>query len=79
MFFHHLKNFSPYSGHIYDDMHVPFVQKKEGYLSKKDSRFERMDRLGYFPFKELVKDGRAYFISDTDLYEFLNVNEIATK
>ncbi|SDE94985.1 hypothetical protein SAMN05216464_11143 [Mucilaginibacter pineti] len=75
MFFHHLKNFSPYSGHIYDDMHVPFVQKKDGYLSKKDSRFDLMDRLGYFPFKELIRDDRAYFISDIDLYEFLNSDE----
>ncbi|QXU43583.1 hypothetical protein [Pedobacter sp. D749] len=51
MFFHHLKNFSPYSGHIYDDMRVSFIHR------------------------ELIRDGKAYFISDTDLYDFLNINE----
>jgi len=75
MFFHHLKNFSPYSGHIYDDMRVSFIHKKSGHLGKKDSRFDLIDKLGYFPFKELIRDGKAYFISDTDLYDFLNINE----
>lgn len=75
MFFHHLKNFSPYSGHIYDDMKVPLIHKKSGDLSRKDSRFDMIDKLGYFPFKELIRNGNAYFISDTDLYDFLNMNE----
>ena len=75
MFFHHLKNFSPYSGHIYDDMRVSSVHKKSGHLGKKDSRFDLIDKLGYFPFRELIRDGKAYFISDTDLYDFLNMNE----
>ncbi|WP_158799422.1 hypothetical protein [Pedobacter sp. L105] len=75
MFFHHLKNFSPYSGHIYDDMKVPFIHKKSGDLGRKDSRFDLIDKLGYFPFKELIRNGNAYFISDTDLFEFLNMNE----
>jgi len=75
MFFHHLKNFSPYSGHIYDDMKVSFIHKKSGHLGKKDSRFDLIDKLGYFPFKELIRYGKAYFISDTDLYDFLNMKE----
>ena len=75
MFFHHLKNFSPYSGHIYDDMRVSSVHKKSGHLGKKDSRFDLIDKLGYFPFRELIRDGKAYFISDTDLYDFLNMKE----
>lgn len=40
MFFHHLKNFSPYSGHIYDDMRVPLIKKKDSYIEKSDSRFD---------------------------------------
>lgn len=75
MFFHHLKNFSPYSGHIYDDMRVSFIHKKSGHLGKKDSRFDLIDKLGYFPFRELIRNGKAFFISDTDLYDFLNMNE----
>lgn len=75
MFFHHLKNFSPYSGHIYDDMKVPLIHKKSGALERKDNRFELIDKLGYFPFKELIRNDSAYFISDSDLYEFLNMNE----
>ncbi|CAM4420802.1 hypothetical protein SAMN06265348_12241 [Pedobacter westerhofensis] len=75
MFFHHLKNFSPYSGHIYDDMKVSFIHKKSGHLGKKDNRFDLIDKLGYFPFRELIRDGKAYFISDTDLYDFLNMKE----
>jgi len=75
MFFHHLKNFSPYSGHIYDDMKVPLIHKKSTNLGRKDGRFDLIDKLGYFPFKELIRNGTAYFISDTHLYEFLNMNE----
>jgi hypothetical protein len=75
MFFHHLKNFSPYSGHIYDDMRVSFIHKKSGHFGKKDSRFDLIDKLGYFPFRELIRDGKAYFISDNDLYDFLNMKE----
>jgi len=67
MFFHHLKNFSPYSGHIYDDMKVSFIHKKSGHLGKKDSRFDLIDKLGYFPFRELIRERKAYFISDADL------------
>ena len=75
MFFHHLKNFSPYSGHIYDDMKVLLIYRRSGSLGRKDSRFDLIDKLGYFPFKELIRNGSAYFISDIDLYEFLNMNE----
>lgn len=75
MFFHHFKNFSPYSGHIYDDMRVSFIHKKSGRLGKKDSRFDLIDKLGYFPFRELIRDCKAYFISDKDLYDFLNMKE----
>jgi hypothetical protein len=75
MFFHHLKNFSPYSGHIYDDMKVHFIHKKSGHLERKDSRFDLIDKLGYFPFRELIIERKAYFISDADLYDFLNMNE----
>lgn len=75
MFFHHLKNFSPYSGHIYDDMRVPLIKKNDRNFTKSHTRFDLMDRLGYFPFRELIRDGRAYFISDIDLYDFLNMDE----
>lgn len=78
MFFHHLKNFSPYSGHIYDEMRTPYIKKKEGFLGRNASRFDLIDRLGYFPFKELKRDGRAYFISEADLYDFLTSDEKST-
>ncbi|WP_222539236.1 hypothetical protein [Pedobacter polysacchareus] len=74
MFFHHLKNFSPYSGHIYDDMKVPLIRKKDRHFNKSPDRFDLMDRLGYFPFKEMIRDGRAYFISDLDLFAFLSMD-----
>lgn len=75
MFFHHLKNFSTYSGHIYDDMKVPLIRKNDRHFNKSPARFDLMDRLGYFPFKELIRDGRAYFISDLDLFDFLSMDE----
>jgi hypothetical protein len=75
MFFHQLKNFSPYSGHLYDAMKVPFINKKEGFFGRDHKRFNLMDREGYLPFRELIMGDRAYFISDTDLYDFLAINE----
>lgn len=74
MFFHHLKNFSPYSGHIYDGMRVPLIKKKDSYIEKSDSRFDLLNRLGYFPFKELLRNDQPYFISDIELFEFLQTN-----
>lgn len=70
MFFHSLKNFSPYSGHIYNEMKAGIVRKHGELVSKNESRFELIDRVGYFPFKELRRDNQAYFISDLELFDF---------
>lgn len=75
MFFHRLQHFSPYSGHLYDALKVPFIKKRDGVFGRSDSRFDLMDREGYFPFLELLRDGHVYFISDEDLLEFLNITE----
>jgi hypothetical protein len=75
MFFHQLQNFSPYSGHLYDAMKVPFIRKRDGVFGRSDSRFDLMDREGYFPFRELIKENKAYFISDEDLFDFLKIKE----
>lgn len=56
-------------------MRVPLIKKNDRHFSKSPDRFDLMDRLGYFPFKELIRDGRAYFISDLDLFDFLNLDE----
>jgi len=71
MFFHQLQNFSPYSGHLYDEMKVPFIKKRDGAFGRSDSRFDLMDREGYFPFRQLIRENKAYFISDEDLFDFL--------
>lgn len=70
MFFHRLQHFSPYSGHLYDALKVPFIKKSDGVFGRSDSRFDLMDREGYFPFRELIRDGHVYFISDEDLFDF---------
>lgn len=70
MFFTRLKNFSPYSGHIYNEMRAAIVRKHGALVSKNQSRFELMNRVGYFPFKELRRDNQAYFISDLELFDF---------
>lgn len=70
MFFHHLKNFSPYSGHIYNEMRAAIVRKHGVVISKNDDRFDLIDRIGYFPFKELRRNDQAYFISDMELFDF---------
>jgi len=75
MFFHQLQNFSPYSGHLYDEMKVPFIKKRDGAFGRSDSRFDLMDREGYFPFRQLIRENKAYFISDEDLFDFLKINE----
>ncbi|MGJ1234799.1 MULTISPECIES: hypothetical protein [Sphingobacterium] len=75
MFFHRLQHFSPYSGHLYDALKVPFIKKRDGVYSRSDSRFDLMDREGYFPFRELIRDGHVYFISDEDLLDFLKITE----
>jgi len=72
MFFHHLKNFSPYSGHIYNEMKAGIVRKHGEVVSKNENRFELIDRVGYFPFKELRRDNQAYFISDLELFDFFH-------
>lgn len=75
MFFHRLQHFSPYSGHLYDALKVPFIKKRDGVFGRSDSRFDLMDREGYFPFRELIRDGHVYFISDEDLLDFLNITK----
>ncbi|OKS85909.1 hypothetical protein [Mucilaginibacter polytrichastri] len=75
MFFHHLPNFSPYSGHIYDALRVPFICKKDGNFGRDDKRFDLMDREGYLPFREMIRGDTAYFISDADLFDFLSIKE----
>lgn len=70
MFFPHLKNFSPYSGHIYNEMRAAIVRKSGELISKNDNRFDLINRIGYFPFRELRRDNQAYFISDLELFDF---------
>lgn len=79
MFFHRLQHFSPYSGHLYDAMKVPFVKKGDGVFGRSDNRFDLIDRVGYFPFRELIKDEQVYFISDDNLLEFLKITEDTLK
>lgn len=69
MFFHNLPNFSPYSGHIYDSLKVPFITKGGRVFERSNGRFDLMDREGYFPFREYRTANRVYFISDADLFE----------
>lgn len=33
-----------------------------------------LNLIGYFPFKEFIHNDRPYFISDTELFEFLQAN-----
>lgn len=73
MFFHNLNNFSPYSGHIYNEMKVAIVRKGGVLVSRDDDRFDLMNRIGYFPFKELRRSGNAYFISDLELFDFFQI------
>lgn len=75
MFFHHLNNFSPYSGHIYNELRASIVRKNGNLVSKSDKRFDLMERVGYFPFKELRRNGQAYFISDLELFDFFQATE----
>ncbi|WP_316821940.1 hypothetical protein [Pedobacter gandavensis] len=75
MFFHHLKNFSPYSGHIYNDMRSGIVRKNGELISKNDNRFKLIERLGYFPFRELRRNNQAYFISNLELFDFFQATE----
>lgn len=75
MFFHHLKNFSPYSGHIYNEMKAAIVRKKGTLISKSEDRFDLIERIGYFPFRELRRNDQAYFISDMELFDFFQVTE----
>lgn len=70
MFFSHLKNFSPYSGHIYDELRSGIVRKHDLLISKNDNRYKLMERIGYFPFRELRRNNQAYFISDLELFDF---------
>ncbi|TCC99756.1 hypothetical protein EZ449_21325 [Pedobacter frigidisoli] len=79
MFFHHLKNFSPYSGHIYNEMRTGIVRKHGELISKNDSRFDLIKRIGYFPFRELRRIDQAYFISDLELFEFFQTTEQTLK
>lgn len=75
MFFHRLQNFSPYSGHLYDALKVPFIKRQDVVFGRSDSRFDLMDREGYFPFRELIRNSQVYFISDEDLLDFLKITE----
>lgn len=75
MFFLHLKNFSPYSGHIYNEMRTGIIRKHGELISKNDSRFNLIKRIGYFPFRELRRNDQAYFISDLELFEFFQATE----
>lgn len=75
MFFSHLKNFSPYSGHIYNEMKTAIVRKNGELIHKNESRFDLLNRVGYFPFKELRRSNKAYFISELDLFDFFQATE----
>lgn len=48
MFFPRLKNFSPYSGHIYNEMRAGIVRKHGELISKDDNRFDLIKRNGVF-------------------------------
>ncbi len=75
MFFPNLKNFSPYSGHIYNELKTGIVRKNGELISKNDNRFKLIERIGYFPFRELRKNNQAYFISDEELFDFFQTTE----
>lgn len=79
MFFTRLKNFSPYSGHIYDEMRSGIVRKQGELITKKESRFKLVERIGYFPFRELRRNNQAYFIGDTELFDFFQSTEHTIK
>lgn len=79
MFFPRLKNFSPYSGHIYDEMRSGIVRKQGEVITKKENRFKLIERIGYFPFKELRRNNQAYFISDLELFDFFQATEATLK
>lgn len=51
-------------------MRAAIVRKNGRLISKNDDRFDLIDRIGYFPFKELRIQDQAYFISDLDLFDF---------
>lgn len=70
MFFQYLKNFSSYSGHIYNEMRSGIVRKNGELISKNENRFKLIERIGYFPFRELCRNNQAYFISDLELFDF---------
>lgn len=55
MFLHHLKNFSPYSGHIYNEMRSGIVRKHGELISKNENRFKLIERIGYFRSESCVE------------------------
>ncbi|WP_316814775.1 hypothetical protein [Pedobacter nyackensis] len=79
MFFPHLKNFSPYSGHIYNEMRSGIIRKNGELISKNDNRFKLIERIGYFPFRELRRNNHVYFISDLELFDFFQATEQTLK
>ncbi|EEI89708.1 hypothetical protein HMPREF0765_4613 [Sphingobacterium spiritivorum ATCC 33300] len=79
MFFTHLKSFSPYSGHIYNELRAGIIRKNGKLIIKSDDRFDLMERTGYFPFREMRRNGCAYFVSDLELYDFFLATEETLK
>lgn len=79
MFFTRLKNFSPYSGHIYNEMRSGIIRKHGELINKNDNRFDLIKRIGYFPFREIRKNGQAYFISDLELFDFFEATAESLK
>lgn len=60
-------------------MRSGIVRKHGVLISKNDNRFKRIERLGYFPFRELRRNNQAYFISDLELFNFFQATEQALK
>ena len=51
------------------------MRKNGELIHKNESRFDLLNRVGYFPFKELRRSNQAYFISELDLFDFFQATE----
>ena len=56
-------------------MKTAIVRKNGELIHKNESRFDLLNLVGYFPFKELRKSNQAYFISELDLFDFFQATE----
>ncbi|RZK26374.1 MAG: hypothetical protein EOO43_03030 [Flavobacterium sp.] len=56
-------------------MKTAIVRKNGELIHKNESRFDLLNRVGYFPFKELRRSNKAYFISELDLFDFFQATE----